>query len=87
MRDINELAIYRFEMMERGYMNKKELAQFLDCGKDRARKTFNAIMLDVKREGLESIDDNIVLTKRAIQYLGLTQKQILDSYERAIKKG
>lgn len=44
-------------------------------------------MEDIKKEGLESIDSNIILTKRAIQYLGLTQKNVVESYERSIKKG
>ena len=42
---------------------------------------------DIKKEGLENIDSNVILTKRAIQYLGLTQKNIVESYERSIKKG
>lgn len=44
-------------------------------------------MEDIKKEGLENIDENTILTKRAIQYLGLTQKNIVESYERSIKKG
>lgn len=44
-------------------------------------------MEDIKKEGLENIDSNVILTKRAVQYLGLTQKNIVESYERSIKKG
>ena len=42
---------------------------------------------DIKKEGLENIDSNVILNKRAIKYLGLTQKNIVESYERSIKKG
>lgn len=81
------LAAYRYEMMEKGYMNKTELSKFIGCGRNKGSKIFQKIMEDIKKEGLENIDSNIILTKRAVQYLGLTQKNIVESYERSIKKG
>ncbi len=81
------LAAYRYEMMEKGYMNKSELSKFIGCGRNKGSKIFQKIMEDIKKEGLENIDSNVILTKRAIQYLGLTQKSIVESYERSIKKG
>lgn len=74
---------FRYQMMERGYMNKKELAQFIGCGYKKARSLFEAISQDVKKEGLEAMDPNLVLTKRVIEYLGLTNKQVIDAYERS----
>lgn len=84
---VENLAAYRYEMMEKGYMNKSELSKFIGCGRNKGGKIFQKIMEDIKKEGLENIDSNVILTKRAIQYLGLTQKNIVDSYERSIKKG
>lgn len=84
---VENLAAYRYEMMEKGYMNKTELSKFIGCGRNKGIKIFQKIMEDIKKEGLESIDSNVILTKRAIQYLGLTQKSIIDAYERSIKKG
>lgn len=84
---VENLAAYRYEMMEKGYMNKSELSKFLGCGRNKGSKVFQKIMEDIKKEGLENIDSNVILTKRAIQYLGLTQKSIVESYERSIKKG
>lgn len=84
---VENLAAYRYEMMEKGYMNKSELSKFLGCGRNKGSKIFQKIMEDIKKEGLENIDENTILTKRAIQYLGLTQKSIIDAYERSIKKG
>ena len=81
------LAAYRYEMMEKGYMNKSELSKFIGCGRNKGSKIFQKIMENIKKEGLENIDSNVILTKRAIQYLGLTQKSIVESYERSIKKG
>lgn len=83
---VENLAAYRYEMMEKGYMNKSELSKFLGCGRKKGSKIFQKIMEDIKKEGLENIDSNIILTKRAVQYLGLTQKSIVESYERSIKK-
>lgn len=84
---VENLAAYRYEMMEKGYMNKSELSKFLGCGRNKGSKIFQKIMEDIKKEGLENIDSNVILTKRAVQYLGLTQKSIVESYERSIKKG
>lgn len=84
---VENLAAYRYEMMEKGYMNKSELSKFIGCGRNKGSKVFQKIMEDIKKEGLENIDSNVILTKRAIQYLGLTQKSIVESYERSIKKG
>lgn len=84
---VENLAAYRYEMMEKGYMNKTELSKFIGCGRNKGIKIFQKILEDIKKEGLENIDSNVILTKRAIQYLGLTQKSIIDAYERSIKKG
>lgn len=84
---VENLAAYRYKMMEKGYMNKSELSKFLGCGRNKGSKVFQQIMEDIKKEGLENIDSNVILTKRAIHYLGLTQKNIVESYERSIKKG
>lgn len=84
---VENIAAYRYEMMEKGYMNKTELSKFIGCGRNKGIKIFQKIMEDIKKEGLENIDSNVILTKRAIQYLGLTQKSIIDAYERSIKKG
>lgn len=84
---VDNLAAYRYKMMERGYMNKTELSKFIGCGRNKGSKIFQEIMEDIKKEGLENIDENTILTKRAILYLGLTQRNIVESYERSIKKG
>ena len=84
---VENLAAYRYEMMEKGYMNISELSKFIGCGRNKGSKIFQHIREDIKKEGLENIDSNVILTKRAIQYLGLTQKSIIDAYERSIKKG
>lgn len=84
---VENLAAYRYVMLEKGYMNKSELSKFIGCGRNKGSKIFQKIMEDIKKEGLENIDSNVILTKRAVQYLGLTQKSIVESYERSIKKG
>lgn len=49
---VENLAAYRYEMMEKGYMNKSELSKFLGCGRKKGRKIFQKIMEDIKKEGL-----------------------------------
>ena len=84
---VENLAAFRYEMMQKGYVNKTELAKFVGCGRNSASVVYKSIMTDIKKEGLESIYPNVVLTKRVIRYLGLTEKQIIEAYERSIKKG
>ena len=50
---VENLAAYRYEMMEKGYMNKSELSKFLGCGRKKGSKIFQKIMEDIKKEGLE----------------------------------
>lgn len=80
-------AEFRYRMMERGWMNKSDLAKFLEVGRKNAEKAFNRIMSDVKREGFENIDENTILTKRAIAFVGLSERKIIEAYERDKKKG
>ena len=44
------LAAYRYEMMEKGYMNKSELSKFIGCGRNKGGKIFQQIMKDIKKE-------------------------------------
>ena len=81
-RKVESLEAFRYQMMVKGYMNKTELQTFLDCGEILATRAFNAMMKDIEKEGLEKLQGNIVLTKRAIGYLGLTEKKIVEAFER-----
>lgn len=77
------LEAFRYQMLTKGYMNKRELQAFLDCGEKLATKAFNSMMKDIEKEGMERLAGNVVLTKRAIGYLGLTEKKIVEAYERS----
>lgn len=46
---VENLAAYRYEMMEKGYMNKSELSKFLGCGRKKGSKIFQKIMEDIKK--------------------------------------
>ena len=88
MKDKEQMSLdeFRYWAMIKGYMNKSELGTFLDCGARLASKTFDSIMKDVEREGLENLQGNVILTKRAISYLGLSEKKIVEAYERSLAK-
>ena len=78
------LEDFRYRMMIRGYMNKKEFQKFMDCGYKTATKLWNRFLPDIKAEGLECIDGGrFMLTKRAIGCLGLSEKKIIEAHERA----
>lgn len=78
------LEDFRYRMMIRGYMNKKEFQKFMDCGYKTATKLWNRSLSDIEAEGLECIDGGrFMLTKRAIGCLGLSEKKIIEAHERA----
>lgn len=78
------LEDFRYRMMIRGYMNKKEFQKFMDCGYKTATKLWNRFLSDIKAEGLECIDGGrFMLTKRAIGCLGLSEKKIIEAHERS----
>ncbi len=79
------LSEFRYQMLERGWMNKKELATFTGLGRKKAEKLFQLILIDQEKEGIERIDGNIVLTKRVLIYCGLTEKKVIDAYFRKLK--
>lgn len=76
------LEEFRYRMMVKGYMNKKELGQFLDCGYTTTTKAYNAMTKDIEAEGMERLGNGLILTKRAIAYIGMTEKKITEAYER-----
>lgn len=78
------LEDFRYRMLIRGYMNKKEFQKFMDCGYKTATKLWNRFLSDIKAEGLECIDGGrFMLTKRALGFLGLSEKKIIEAHERA----
>ena len=78
------LEDFRYRMMIRGYMNKKEFQKFMDCGYKTATKLWNSLLQEVEAEGLECIGGGrVMLTKRAIGCLGLNEKKIIEAHERA----
>lgn len=80
------LEAFRYEMLIRGYMNKTQLQRFMDCGWVTMDKAYNAMLADADAEGIERLHGGHILTKRAIAYLGLTEKKIIEAYERQKEK-
>lgn len=83
MTDNEKLEAFRYRMMTKGYMNKSELARFMECGYKRANKAYQQMMSDTEQEGLERLNNGFILTKRAITYLGLTERKVIEAYERS----
>lgn len=83
-----ELAESRYRLMQQGFLNKSEIRQFVPCGKRRAAQIFDDIERSIKREGIENLQGNIIKVERVMKYLGLTEKKVVDLYEKeCIKKG
>ena len=77
-----ELAKFRYDMMLKGFRNRTELKKFLQVGEKRAAKAWDKMQADIDKEGLEGLDGGALLTTRAIKYLGMTKKEVIENYER-----
>lgn len=83
--DPDQLVIDRYNLMRKGFLNRKEVMAFIPCGPKTANKIIDGIRKEVTLEGYENLDDNLILAKRIIAYVGLTEKKIESAYE-ALKK-
>ena len=83
--DPDQLVIDRYNLMRKGFLNRKEVMAFVPCGARMANMIIDGIRKEVELEGYENLDENLILAKRIIAYLGLTEKKIELAYQ-ALKK-
>ena len=83
--DPDQLVIDRYNLMRKGFLNRKEVMSFVPCGTKMANMIIDGIRKEVELEGYENLDENLILAKRIIAYLGLTEKKIESAYQ-ALKK-
>lgn len=83
--DPDQLVIDRYNLMRKGFLNRKEVMAFVPCGARMANMIIEGIRKEVELEGYENLDENLILAKRMIAYLGLTEKKIELAYQ-ALKK-
>lgn len=83
--DPDQLVIDRYNLMRKGFLNRKEVMAFVPCGARMANMIVDGIRKEVELEGYENLDENLILAKRIIAYLGLTEKKIEAAYQ-ALKK-
>lgn len=81
MSDTKKLAITRYELMIRGYCRGTDIARFVPCSRDTSYLIFKEIRKKNKLEGLENLR-NVVLTKKVMKYIGLTESDVRKEYER-----
>lgn len=83
--DPDQLVIDRYNLMRKGFLNRKEVMAFVPCGARMANMIIDGIRKEVELEGCENLDENLILAKRIIAYLGLTEKKIESAYQ-SLKK-
>lgn len=71
----NTLNNKRLQMIRKGYINKKELGQFLDVGKCKASKVFDQIVKEIENSG-RYVDSLGIRVTYALDYLGFTEEDI-----------
>ena len=75
MKQNKQLNISRLELLQKGYVNQKELAVFLDVGKKKAKVVYDDITADINHSG-KNVDVLGIPTSRALDYIGLTEDDI-----------
>lgn len=83
MKEKNADPVFRYQMMERGWMNKTDFQKFACLGYKKANEAFKQMKSEIKKEGYEMIEDNVILTKRAIAFCGLSKQEIIRAYNAA----
>ena len=75
-----ELVSVRYYLMIRGWMTASDIAEFVPCSRNTSYKIFKAIRAQNKLEGIENLH-KVVLTKRVMEYVGITESSIRKEYE------
>ena len=75
MKTNKSLNIDRLELIQKGYLNQKELAIFLDVGKNKAKAVYDNICSNIYHSG-KTIDVLGIPASRALEYIGLTEDDI-----------
>lgn len=79
-RDYRDVIRARYRLLVRGYCHASDIARFVPCSRDMSYKIIREIRAKSKLEGLESLN-NVVLTKRVMEYIGITESKIRKEYE------
>ncbi len=85
--DTPDLNIRRLEIISKGFLNKKEIREFVPCGQKRANEIYDEIRKSVKKEGFENLSD-VILSKRMLKFLDLSIADIRANakYEQQMKE-
>ena len=75
MKQNRYLNMNRLELIQKGYINQKELAIFLDVGKKKAKVVYDDICSNICHSG-KTVDVLGIPTSRALKYIGLTENDI-----------
>ena len=80
--DHSKINQKRLEIIEKGYVSRRDICEFIPCSYNKARKIWNTITSNIHKEGFEQIDDNIMLAGRLLNYLGLSEEKIKAAIEK-----
>lgn len=67
--------VRREELINKGYLNKSEIREFIPCGYKKACQIYDEIREKNKAEGIENLSD-VVLAKRVLPYIGMSAKEV-----------
>lgn len=70
--------IRRAELINKGFMNQKEIQEFIPCGNKMAMNIFNEIRMKNEAEGIENLL-GVVLSKRVLPYIGMTRAEVISA--------
>ena len=65
----------RLELLRKGYVNQKELGEFLEVGKSKAAQIYRELSIQITSKG-KCIDILGIRTVYALDYLGFTEEDI-----------
>jgi hypothetical protein len=75
------INIIREKILHKGYANRADIRKFIPCGSVRSQEIFDQIRNEVKEEGKLNLE-KVVLSRRLLPYIGLTEKQVISYAEK-----
>jgi hypothetical protein len=67
----DELIETRKKLLMKGYVNRSEIRKFVPCSQQKSNEIFQSIRKKSKLSGYENLDENIILTEKLAEFMGL----------------
>ena len=73
------------DCIDKRFVTVADICKCFGIGKESAKKLFDEVMEQTVKDGFRTVGDNKVLFSRVLKNLGISEKNVLDDYDRLKK--